>query len=43
MQEGYIFQNFYLIETFGQNGLLLLFSRLIPEFPNSRRFSAGTN
>ena len=27
---------FYLIVTFGQNRLLLLFSRLIPEFPNSR-------
>ena len=28
---------------FGLNGLLLLFSRLIHEFPNSRRFSTGTN
>ena len=29
---------FYLVATFGWNGLLLLLSRLIPGFPNSRFF-----
>ena len=36
MQKIYIFEHFYLIEIFGQNGLLLLFSLLIREFPISR-------
>ena len=36
---------FYLIETFGQNGLLLLFSRLIRDFfsePINREFGGTT-
>ena len=34
---------FYLIATFCWNGLLLLFSRLIPGFPNSRFFLEPVN
>ena len=34
---------FYLVGTFGWNGLLLLFSRLIPGFPNSRFFLEPMN
>ena len=34
---------FYLVATFGWNGLLLLFSRLIPGFPHSRFFLEPIN
>ena len=34
---------FYLVATFGWNGLLLLLSRLIPGFPNSRFFFEPIN
>ena len=37
------FENYYLIETFGQNVLLLLFSRLIREFPISLFFLEPIN
>ena len=34
---------FFLVATCGWNGLLLLLSRLIPEFPNSRFFLEPIN